>query len=125
MGKTALGVFTSNVVFNIQECSQGCCFERFDQIDPVPQLLNKSTRRDSESKGVSFRRFRRFELRSCEIAVSSSLALARWGNYALAMEVGVLKSELEALESKDRRQMIAFLLALEERDNHGARRACP
>ena len=33
------------------------------------------------------------------------------------MEVGVLKAELEALESKDRRRMIAFLLALEERDN--------
>ena len=33
------------------------------------------------------------------------------------MEVGVLKSELEALASKDRRQVIAFLLALEERDN--------
>lgn len=33
------------------------------------------------------------------------------------MDVGVLKSELQALESKDRRRMIAFLLALEERDN--------
>ena len=38
-------------------------------------------------------------------------------DYALAMDVGVLKSELQALESKDRRQMIAFLLALEERAN--------
>jgi hypothetical protein len=37
------------------------------------------------------------------------------------MEVGVLKSELEALESKDRRQLIAFLLALEERDNQAYR----
>jgi hypothetical protein len=37
------------------------------------------------------------------------------------MEVGVLKSELEALESKDRRQMIAFLLALEERENQAYR----
>ncbi len=37
------------------------------------------------------------------------------------MEVGVLKSELAALESKDRRRMIAFLLALEERDNHAYR----
>jgi hypothetical protein len=37
------------------------------------------------------------------------------------MEVGVLKSELEALESRDRRQMIAFLLALEERDNQAYR----
>jgi hypothetical protein len=37
------------------------------------------------------------------------------------MEVGVLKSELEALESKGRRQMIAFLLALEERDNQAYR----
>ena len=33
------------------------------------------------------------------------------------MEVGELKSELQALESKDHRQMIAFLLALEEKDN--------
>jgi hypothetical protein len=37
------------------------------------------------------------------------------------MEVGVLKSELEALEPKDRRQMIAFLLALEEKDNQAYR----
>ena len=35
----------------------------------------------------------------------------------MVMDVGVLKSELQALESKDRRRMIAFLLALEERDN--------
>jgi len=33
------------------------------------------------------------------------------------MEVGVLKSELVALESKARRQMIAFLLTSEEKDN--------
>ena len=37
------------------------------------------------------------------------------------MDVGVLKSELQSLESKDRRQMIAFLLALEERDNQAYR----
>jgi hypothetical protein len=33
------------------------------------------------------------------------------------MEVGVLKSELVALESKARRQMIALLLTSEEKDN--------
>ncbi|HZR20477.1 MAG TPA: hypothetical protein VFE51_24560 [Verrucomicrobiae bacterium] len=33
----------------------------------------------------------------------------------------MLKSELQSLESKDRRQMIAFLLALEERDNQAYR----
>jgi hypothetical protein len=37
------------------------------------------------------------------------------------MDVGVLKSELQALESKARRQLIAFLLALEERDNQAYR----
>ena len=39
----------------------------------------------------------------------------------MAMEVGELKSELQALESKERRQMIAFLLALEEKDNQAYR----
>ncbi len=33
------------------------------------------------------------------------------------MEAGELKSELAALDSKGRRQMIAFLLALEEQNN--------
>jgi hypothetical protein len=33
------------------------------------------------------------------------------------METGELKSELAALDSKGRRQMIAFLLALEEQNN--------
>ena len=33
------------------------------------------------------------------------------------METGELKSELAALDSKGRRQMIAFLLALEEQSN--------
>ena len=37
------------------------------------------------------------------------------------MEVAALKSELEALESKDRRRMIAFLLALEEKNNQAYR----
>jgi hypothetical protein len=37
------------------------------------------------------------------------------------MEVGVLKSELAALDSKERRQMIAFLLGIEESDNQAYR----
>jgi len=38
------------------------------------------------------------------------------------MEVGVLKSELAALDSKERREMIAFLLAIEESDNQAYRK---
>ncbi len=37
------------------------------------------------------------------------------------MDVGVLKSELTALGSKERRQLIAFLLALEEKNNQAYR----
>ena len=38
------------------------------------------------------------------------------------MDVGVLKTELAALDSKDRRQVIAFLVALEEKNNDTYRR---
>jgi hypothetical protein len=37
------------------------------------------------------------------------------------MEAGELKSELAALNSKGRRQMIAFVLALEEQNNQAYR----
>ena len=38
------------------------------------------------------------------------------------MDVGVLKSELAALDSKERRLLIAFLVALEEKNNDAYRR---
>jgi len=37
------------------------------------------------------------------------------------MEEGVLKSELTALNAKERRRVIAFLLSLEEKDNQAYR----